>query len=482
MKKDTVLVLFLGLFLSTGPMGGCRGTIRVPPTGVHTDGRWIKDARGRVLLLRGVNFGSATKVPPCLPCDPSQADANFRRIKGYGFTVVRLLMIWEAIEPSPGVFNTTYLDELDAVLGAADRAGISVFLDMHQDVFSRTFCGDGAPGWAAVTTLQAPACPSPWPVPPDPSASPPYYWPNNYFSTTVEASFDNFWTDPSLQRHFIESFVQAVKTARPHSSVIGYEICNEPFPGSVQFFSPEFETTRLQPFYETIIPRIRAADPDLIIFFEPSVAANYGGTTYLTRLPFSNVVLSPHYYQVTPGGSPGDLAHKDLGLLDTECRDQLGGIPWILGEFGVVPQIASQTSVLGPQLEVLDGFPAGWTYWNYNAPGMPDWNAEGASMLNPDGTETWVVDFLVRPYPQKTAGVPQSLSFDMTTRAFTYVFSEDPGASGPTEIFVPASRRYPAGFTVTVSDGITSFDPAAEILSYLPDRSKSPHTVTLLPN
>lgn len=474
MKKIFVWVLIGILWM------GCRGQVPASPSGVHVDGRWIKDGQGRVLLLRGANFGSSTKVPPFLPCGPSLAGENFRTMKGYGFTVVRLLMIWEAIEPSLGMFNTYYLDQLDTILAAADQAGISVFLDMHQDVFSRTFCGDGAPEWAALTYLEAPACPSPWPIPPGPSVSPPYFWPNNYFSTTVEASFDNFWTNAGLQEHFIESFLQAVKTAKDHPSVIGYEIFNEPFPGSIQFFSSDFETTRLQPFYETIVPRIRAVDPDRIVFLEPSVAANYGGKTYLTKMPFSNLVLSPHYYQVTPGSSR-DQALADLGALDKECNGQLGGIPWILGEFGVDPKDVNQASVLGPQLDVLDGFPAGWTFWNYNAAGMPDWNAEGMSMLNPDGSERWVVDYLARPYPRKTAGVPKTLSFDMITRTLTYVYTEDSAASSPTEIFVPAARHYPGGFTITVSDGATSWDPSTQILQYSADRSKSPHTITIAP-
>ncbi len=34
---------------------------------------------------------------------------------------------------------------------SSDKYGIYIFLDMHQDVLSGKFCGEGAPDWAVDT-------------------------------------------------------------------------------------------------------------------------------------------------------------------------------------------------------------------------------------------------------------------------------------------------------------------------------------------
>jgi len=451
---------------------------------IRTDGRWIKDDQGRILLLRGVNFGSAAKLPPFLPCDPSRAEENFRRLKGYGFSIVRLIMTWEGIEPSRGTYDIAYLDQVTRVVDAAGSAGIPVILDMHQDLFCRIFGGDGSPEWAAVTDAEMPVVPQPWPFPPSPNSSPPYSWFNYYFSPAVMATFDNFWTNPDLLEHFINAFVEVAKRFRDHPAVIGYELFNEPFPGSLPFNDPDFEEKRLQPFFEKVIPKIRSIDPDSLIFFESSVATNMSGKTFMKKMPFPNIVFAPHYYEMPGEGSSRDKAVSHFSSLEKHCRQELGNIPWILGEFGLGvwgPSNPGTPDEIRPQLEILDELFVGWTYWNYNAPGMPDWNAENMSIINSDGTEHWVVDYIARPYPLKTAGIPKKLSFDMAIKVMRFEFEEDKSASGPTEIFIPADRHFKNGFNIELSDGKTTWEPSTGILSFAPDRSRSSHTLIVSP-
>ncbi|MDB5439943.1 MAG: endoglucanase, partial [Caulobacteraceae bacterium] len=60
----------------------------------------------------------------------------------------RLLTTWEAIEHAgPGQYDAAYLDYLVAVVERARSHGLVVFVDLHQDVWSRMSGGDGAPGW-----------------------------------------------------------------------------------------------------------------------------------------------------------------------------------------------------------------------------------------------------------------------------------------------------------------------------------------------
>ena len=63
----------------------------------------------------------------------------------WGFNIVRLGVIWEAVEVEPGVYNTTYLDEIEKLVNRLGERGIYSIIDSHQDLFSRVNCGEGVP-------------------------------------------------------------------------------------------------------------------------------------------------------------------------------------------------------------------------------------------------------------------------------------------------------------------------------------------------
>ena len=132
------------------------------------DGQFI-DETGRTLSLRGVNLSGSAKVPASpdgatwikeslanhrnvsfvnrpLPLD--EADSHFSRLKSWGFTTIRLVITWEAVEHAgPGIYDTAYLKYLTELVKKADEHGMSVIIDPHQDAWSRFTGGDGAPGW-----------------------------------------------------------------------------------------------------------------------------------------------------------------------------------------------------------------------------------------------------------------------------------------------------------------------------------------------
>jgi hypothetical protein len=136
------------------------------------DGIWLKDEEGRTRILRGVNLSGSTKVPtkpdgatyhPARssgfydsgnvsfvdrPFPLEEADEHLSRLSTWGLTFLRFLVTWEAIEHAgPGQYDHEYLDYIHAVIQKAADYGIEVFIDPHQDVWSRWTGGDGAPGW-----------------------------------------------------------------------------------------------------------------------------------------------------------------------------------------------------------------------------------------------------------------------------------------------------------------------------------------------
>ncbi len=135
---------------------------------LHIEGRWFVDEHGRRVILRGINLGGDCKVPypdggANFPSDFSnhrevsfvgrpfpiaEADEHFSRLRAWGFNCLRLLTTWEAVEHrGPNDYDTEYLDYFAELCRLAGDYGFYVFVDFHQDVWSRMTGGDGAPCW-----------------------------------------------------------------------------------------------------------------------------------------------------------------------------------------------------------------------------------------------------------------------------------------------------------------------------------------------
>jgi hypothetical protein len=139
-------------------------------------GCWFRDAAGRYVLFRGVNFGGRSKLPPYLPILPLDARdlspesvARFSReleavqpqldlLQRLGFNIVRFLVMWKALEPRPNPDPTTllpegqrYLELVRTTLDALYARGLFAILDFHQDIAHERCGGDGFPDWALAT-------------------------------------------------------------------------------------------------------------------------------------------------------------------------------------------------------------------------------------------------------------------------------------------------------------------------------------------
>src|SRR5699024_5750575 len=146
---------------------------------------------------------------------------------------------------------------------------------MHQDLYSDTFAGEGAPEWATQTGGL-----------PNIDAG----FPASYALNPAENhAWDAFWTNADgpdqvgLVNHYARMWEAVAHYFNDNPAVAGYELINEPWPGSpwlsTAFGSPAFDTGLLTPFYDQVTSAIRAVDPTTPVLFEPNTLFNQGVPT-----------------------------------------------------------------------------------------------------------------------------------------------------------------------------------------------------------
>ncbi|MEZ5023823.1 MAG: cellulase family glycosylhydrolase [Chitinophagales bacterium] len=263
----------------------------------------ILDEFGRTLILHGWNTSSSAKSHPERQPWIIESDIE-REATVFGNNFVRYLIFWDGVEPERGVYDEAYLDKVEERVNWYTSRGMYVLLDMHQDLYSIAFGGDGAPEWALQTNghpIEA-NIGGPW-------------WLSN-LNPAVIACWNNFWgySDHTyLQDHYIAMWQKVVERFKDNPYVLGYDLMNEPWGGDLikAFITGDFERNQLTAFYERLIPAIRAIDNDGYIFFEPAPApVTFGAQSNLkeikdTRIGESRIVYAPHCY-------PTDL-HEGLG-------------------------------------------------------------------------------------------------------------------------------------------------------------------------
>ena len=68
-----------------------------------------------------------------------------QQMRAWGIRIVRLGVMWEAVERTAGVYDQDYLGEIESLVERFQNYDIAVILDNHQDLFSRKLCGEGVP-------------------------------------------------------------------------------------------------------------------------------------------------------------------------------------------------------------------------------------------------------------------------------------------------------------------------------------------------
>lgn len=470
---------------------GSRGESPVPSPSPTESTRFITDAQGRALVLRGINTNNRSKSDPLR--SPGLTDGDIDRIaRHWGFNLVRYLVLWDALEPEPGKIDGAYIDRIAEDVARLGRAGVRVMLDMHQDVYAAKFCCDGAPAWAIRDDGQ------------------PFeqkdLWALNYMQPAVQRAFDNFWAaegpNADLQQHYAAAWQALAKRFAADANVVGYDLINEPFAGSdfdpVEALfrkSPEdggtsktFDETKLGPFYQRMLDAIRQVDSDHWVFFEPRYGApGNGSPSYLPKLrdPRAGgprIVYAPHLYSSSAEAAeafrPND---PTVSLWEKQRTAELEKTAWpmLLGEWWAFKASDPNAPWFVEQiLAMADRMQMGWAYWSYD-PG----SSSGPALFDEDGTDNPIADVVIRPYPRAIAGEPTSFAYDPVARTFELEFTRRDGVTGPTEIFLP-TRAYPNGFDVQLSTdpgGSFTFDADAGVVSVTTDPAVTLHHLRIVP-
>ncbi|KAG7710883.1 hypothetical protein KL949_004317 [Ogataea haglerorum] len=248
-------------------------------------GNFVETSTGRRVLLRGINLDSSAKMPQdplqysyskpdkCgfwqeadhvsfvgKPFPLEEAYEHLTRIKLWGYNTIRYIITWEAIEhEGPGIYDTDYIDYTIELLRKIDEiGGLYVFIDPHQDVWSRFTGGSGAPLW---TLYAAGLEPRNFPTTeasivhnfaPDPQKYQKMVWATNYCRMASQVMFTLFFAGSMfapkaiingmniqdfLQSHFLDAIsflLISIKQKAPellNKTLLGVESLNEPNSG-----------------------------------------------------------------------------------------------------------------------------------------------------------------------------------------------------------------------------------------------------------
>jgi len=61
----------------------------------------------------------------------SMTDEDIANLKSWGMNIVRLGVLWEAVEVEEGVYNTSYLEAMGDLINRMGKQGIYTLVDSH---------------------------------------------------------------------------------------------------------------------------------------------------------------------------------------------------------------------------------------------------------------------------------------------------------------------------------------------------------------
>lgn len=378
MRRKTYLATLLILTLSVMPILGLQsssqnisslGVVRYPGMAwLRTDGKWIVDNEGNMVILRGANFMGYE-----FGAWNQHTEEDYARMAGWGFNVVRLPITWHYIEPQPGVYNESYFTNyVDRDIVWAKKYGIYIILDMHQWYWSPHFTffsrwgekGNGLPTWMSEI------------------------YPNS-MEGLIQA-YTDFWLgmgpnatvadeiNPSMKDRFRAMWKYVATRYVNESTIAAYELFNEPFQGNIS--TPE-HANYLYSFYEKLVSDIRTIDSKHIIAYQPTAGTQ---NKYARLINHKNILFTFHFSDLRQNYS-GIASHLETIFYNnyyTYIKDW--NTPFWIGEFSTSTEYSNATCGLWVRdaVNIFRNYDLSWTWWTYY---RSDWHSYALCYAN--GTE-----------------------------------------------------------------------------------------------
>lgn len=473
------------------------------------------DNFGRTRILNGMNIDDK-------PVDSGVFRYNldeefFKKFRANGLDFIRLAVTWQNLEPRMNKYNEKYLKSIDDIFELAEKYGVYILLDMHQDLYSafdNRSVGDGAPSWACITNGAKPRMPK-------------AVWAEGYFwGRWVFKAFDHFWANSpvageGLQDRYARLWQMLAERYGDKPALFGYDLMNEPFPGSdvmgiylrlfkgaasaflfnkklpsaklvksavkgdtrnmldciggnvirdvmkhVDKAEAKFDTEKYSPFVNKISTAIREKTQNGIIMMEQSYICNTGVKQSAPPITVNGVrepqqCFGPHSYDMTVDTPLYQYANADrvkaffTEMRNTQLRLQ---VPCVVGEWGGCSD-NTDTSWFPHAYELLDFFDEmqwGQAYWDYHGDDM-----DAPLML-----------MLRRTHPVAVAGEIKRYGYDRKNNIFTLNYNSD----GENESIIYVHKPFECDSKYSV---IEKYDNGASLISVKAEKGDKTITIKI---
>ncbi len=409
----------------------------------------LVDARGRVVILRGVNARvegvfDVTFTDGRMPVQPIPAFGmeDAQRMRALGFNFLRLPINWSGVEPqmaTPAVFDDAYLTRVRAVVDLARRAGLLVLIDFHQDAFSKEIGEDGAPLWA----IQPP---------PERLLGGPITaeeLTRRRTSTQVIRAFETFFgpdgRGPALRTRFAEMAAEVARRFRDDEAVFGFELFNEPLGSDEQGLA----------LHAQVGAAIRAVAPSKLLVFEPPATRNIVDRALVSPEPFPlpGAVYAPHIYTLALTASESARRSFTIDTLRASHVNAIRearawGTPLLVTEWGYDPNGVRVEDYVAFQSALQDEYGEGAALWLWKERSQGAWGLFDYD----DASGRWSerASFrraLARVYPEAIAGWPRTWRYDR--EALRFELSFDTAVDANHVLYVPEAQDFAPRFAVT---------------------------------
>jgi len=284
--------------------------------------------------------------------------------------------------------------------------------------------------------------------------------------------WEDFWQNKQNEYDtYIEAWKIIWNRYANDSSVLGYDIVNEPRKLTMEISYDELTKKYLIPLYQKIIDACHQINPNKKVLVQ-SIFMNKGEgidnnqyaeiTAPINR---KNIIFAPHIYQ-----DKIDFIKPVMNRFDKES--DLLNAPIFIGEWGFPTFTSTDTLISGKlgQLSYRELYIRTAEVFDQMGVGsIKAWFLGNRTMQNflPGGPSTWAIfsdkkaagtverkyitDIIARPYPQTIAGDIHSFMFNHATRTLDLKIKPD-NQKGVSTIFIGANRHYPDGFSILVDD------------------------------